>query len=85
MTPAGETLRLNAPDARRLGLLPAEPEARVEPLEVETVGVPAGARVGEVLAWAGDDRGRIAEALEAERAGRQRVSLVAELERRLAQ
>jgi hypothetical protein len=34
-----------------------------------------------VLAWVGDDPARARAALEAERAGRQRTTLVAELER----
>lgn len=85
-TPTGETLRLNAPDARRMGLIAAEPEApAVEIAAPDAAALPGDARVGEVLAWAGDDKARLAEALAIERAGRQRVTLVAELERRLAQ
>jgi glycosyltransferase involved in cell wall biosynthesis len=41
------------------------------------------ARVGDVLEWTGRDAGRIREALDLERAGRNRPTLVAELERRL--
>jgi hypothetical protein len=83
-TSAGETLRLNEPDARRLGLIPDEAREPAAPIiEDAAVGTPDG-RVGEVLAWAGDDPERIRQALEAERAGRARVSLIAELERRLS-
>lgn len=85
-TAAGETLRLNEIDARRLGLLaPVDtPDITEHEPDEDATNVPDG-RVGEVLAWTGDDKARLTEALDIERAGRQRVSLVAELERRLAQ
>jgi hypothetical protein len=51
-----------------------------------TVGSPAvetapEGTAREVLAWVGDDPQRACTALEAEQAGRQRSSLIAELER----
>jgi len=41
--------------------------------------VPQGS-VDEVLAWVGDDRDRASRALEAERSGQQRTTLIAKLE-----
>lgn len=43
-----------------------------------TIEVPSGT-VAEIIAWAGDDPYRIAAALDAELAGRQRKSLIAAL------
>lgn len=45
---------------------------------------PTNERVGVVLDWAGEDRARLEAALEAERGGRARTTLITELERRLA-
>lgn len=50
---------------------------------IESDETVAAARVGDVLEWAGSDPKRIREALERELDGRNRKTLVAELERRL--
>lgn len=47
--------------------------------EPEALEVPAGS-VSEVLAWVGEDQERAAAALEAEKAGHARKTLVAKLE-----
>lgn len=58
-------------------------EGSPEPLEVVDE-LRAGARVGEVLAWAGEDRQRLTQALDLERASSSpRPTLIAELERLL--
>lgn len=84
-TPEGETLRLNKVDARRRGLIPPEEAVHTISETVTETGAPIDGRVGEVLAWAGEDRERLQEAIDAERGGRNRPTLLAELERRLGE
>jgi hypothetical protein len=51
------------------------------PRRIEPTEAPPEGTVSEVLRWVGDDPGRAGQALDAERAGRRRSSLIAELER----
>jgi hypothetical protein len=55
---------------------------RVEPAPTAiAVEAPPEGTVSEVLAWVGDDAGRAQQALEAEQAGKQRATLISELQR----
>ena len=58
-----------------------EPTPEDDMATTEDDGVPDGT-VTDVLDWAGDDQDRIQQALNAERAGQNRATLIAELERR---
>lgn len=73
----------------------AEPDVEVGPQEPgsqdddesgedsdEEEGGPPEGTIDEVLAWVGDDPDRAAQALQAEREGKQRATLISELEAR---
>jgi glycosyltransferase involved in cell wall biosynthesis len=70
-------------EALRTGVAVADTEG-LDELIPDVEAPPITKRVGEVLSWADSDAGRIRSALEAERAGKARPTLIDELERRLA-
>lgn len=63
---------------------PGDPTQRIDPetgeqIDSDDSDVPEGT-VDEVVDWVGDDQGRATRALQAERAGQNRTTLVAQLE-----
>ena len=72
---------LSEADAIRRGLIGTPPPEPAAP-PADARAVPAG-RVGDVLDWAGSDPERLQDAITAEQDGKNRRTLVVELERRL--
>lgn len=67
-------------DALTVWLTAQQPDLAGDPGGGDPDAVPAGT-VEEILAWVGDNRDRAGRALEAEWAGKNRPSLIAQLER----
>jgi len=64
---------------------PPAPSELAEPPPEQSAGAPPEGTVQEVMDWVGDDRVRAQAALDAERVGQDRTTLVSQLEALLAQ